>query len=316
MDLRELLNARSILLVDDNYGGLKDTTFSKYLINQMLHSSLDAVAAFICDGQMRGLAFQRDFWTLVTDIVHLDSEFESCAETLFQETPSKQRRSYTVDAADFNRSVMALLSDSLVSGDACECGGGKRSRVLAYSPERQERIQMLFKTKIELAYDLRDATILELGCGNGMATAALDELGYNIYAFDNDKCAICEGLVYGALQKEKTVVLDARYLSQYDFVRYYDFDCIVGFMLGAIYEFNKAEWRKILSEAVSVLNDGLFVFTVHKKEEADFIYDTMNDLGAEGELVDNQNDTSIYDQWVYIGAKGSVPFGSTGRQNS
>src|SRR3974377_393822 len=120
MDLKELLDARSILLVDEHYGGLKDTTFSKYLIRQMLHSSLDAVAAFICDGRMRGLAFQRDFWTLVTEIVYLDSEFESCAATLFQETPCEERRSYAVDAADFNRSIMALLSDSLVSGDSCE----------------------------------------------------------------------------------------------------------------------------------------------------------------------------------------------------
>jgi hypothetical protein len=29
----------------------------------------------------------------------------------------------------------------------------------------------------------------------------------------------------------------------------------------------------------------------------------MLDFGIEGELIDNRDDTSIYDQWVYIGLK-------------
>ncbi|MDD1721149.1 MAG: class I SAM-dependent methyltransferase, partial [Euryarchaeota archaeon] len=217
MNLKELLNTESILLVGDSYGSLGETAFSIYLLKEMLHSALDNVAAFMCDGKMRGLAFKTDFWTLVTDIAHQDSEFESCAATLFDQVSCNNRQTYVVGVAEFNQSVITLLSDSLASGDACECAGGSRSYVLAYSPERQERIQLLFKTKVEPAFNLTAATILELGCGNGMATAALRELGYNIYAFDSDKCAVCEGLLHGALQKEKTLVLDGRYLSRYDF---------------------------------------------------------------------------------------------------
>ncbi|MDD1721511.1 MAG: hypothetical protein LUP95_05950, partial [Euryarchaeota archaeon] len=130
---------------------------------------------------------------------------------------------------------------------------------------------------------------------------------YNIYAFDSDKCAVCEGLLHGALQKEKTLVLDGRYLSRYDFSKYYHFNCVTGFMLGEIYEFNKTEWERILLEAATILADGLFVFTVHKKEEADFVWSVMDGMGIQGELVDNRNDTSIYDQWVYIGVKGDIP---------
>ncbi|MGZ4906122.1 MAG: hypothetical protein ACXV5T_05215 [Halobacteriota archaeon] len=306
MNLKESLNTESILLVGDTYGSLRESAFSIYLLKEMSDSALDNVVAFVCDEKVRALAFKTDFWTLVTDIVYQDSEFERCATGLFHNARSRNRRTCTLKAAELNQSVMTLLSDLLVSGDSCECAGGSRAYILAYSPERQERIQLLFKTKIEPHFDLTAATILELGCGNGMATAALRDLGYDIYAFDSDKCAVCEGLLHGALQKERTLVLDGRYLSRYDFSRYYHFNCVVGFMLGAIYEFNKADWERILTEAVATLSDGLFVFTVHKKEEADFVCSVMGNLGVKGKLVDNRSDTSIYDQWVYLGVKGNL----------
>ncbi len=307
MNLKELLDTSSVLLVGDTYGSLREAAFSIYLLKEMSRSALDSVVGFLCDGQMRGLAFKADFWTLVTDIACQDSEFESCAMTFFHQASCKRRRTYEVQAAELNESVVALLSDLLVSGNDCECAGGSRSYVLAYSPERQERIQLLLKTKVEPSFNLSAATILELGCGNGMATAALRELGYTIYAFDTDKCAVCEGLLHGALQRERTLVLDGRLLSRYDFSQYYHFNCVVGFMLGAIYEFNKAEWRRILTEAATVVEDGLFVFTVHKKDEAGFVQSVMDGLGVKGELIDSQSDTSIYDQWVYIGVRGNIP---------
>jgi hypothetical protein len=303
MDLKQVLNTTSVLLVDNTYAGLKDTTFSKYLLIEMIDSSLDATAAFICDGRIRGLAFKQDFWTLVTDIVRFDPEFESYAAALLQKTKCDKKKSHTVEAADFHQAIVTLLCDLLVSGESCECYDGRRSHILAYSSERQERLQLLFKTKIAPLFDLDAAEMLEICCGNGMATAALSHLGYNVYALDNDKCAICEGLLHGALRKENTAVLDARYLSEYEFAQYHKFRLVVGFMLGAIYEFNKTDWQKILSEAAAIVNEGLFLLTVHKKEEVDFIYKTMNGFGIKGKIIDNRDDTSIYDQWVYIGVK-------------
>jgi len=303
MDLKKLLSATSVLLVDDTYAGLRDTTFSKFLLREMLDSPIDAIVSFICEGQIRGIVFKQDFWTLVTDIVRFDPEFDSYARTLYQGAKSDNKRSFVIEAADFHAAVCVLLCDLLVSGESCECYGGRRAKVLAYSPERQERLQLLFKTKIDLLYDFNAEEMLEVCCGNGMATAALRELGYNAYAIDNDKCAVCEGLFYGALTKENTLVMDARCLAEYELAKYHEFSCVAGFMLGSIYEFNKPDWRKILSEAATVISDGLLLFTVHKKEEADFIYKTMLDFGIEGELIDNRDDTSIYDQWVYIGLK-------------
>jgi hypothetical protein len=311
MDLKQVLTTTNVLLVDNTYAGLKDTTFSKYLLTEMIDSPLDATAAFICDGRIRGVAFKQDFWTLVTDIVRFDPEFESYAAALLQKTKCNKRHSYTVEAADFHQAIVTLLCDLLVSGESCECYDGRRSHILAYSSERQERLQLLFKTKIELIFDPGAAEMLEICCGNGMATAALSDLGYNVYALDNDKCAICEGLFHGALRKENTAVLDARYLSEYEFAQYHKFRSVVGFMLGAIYEFNKTDWQKILSEAAAIVNEGLFLLTVHKKEEIDFIDKTMKGFGVKGQIIDNRDDTSIYDQWVYIGVKESTAPGSS-----
>jgi SAM-dependent methyltransferase len=239
----------------------------------------------------------------VTDIVRFDSEFDRYATALYQGTKSDNKRSFVIEAADFHAAVCALLCDLLVSGESCECYGGRRAQVIAYSPERQERLQLFLKTKIELSYDLNAGEMLEVCCGNGMATAALRELGYNVYAIDNDKCAVCEGLFYGALAKENTLVMDARYLVEYELAKYHEFRCVAGFMLGAIYEFNKPDWQKILSEASEVISEGLLLFTAQKKEEADFIYKTMLGFGIEGEIIDNRDDSSIYDQWAYLGVK-------------
>ncbi len=306
MDLKQMINAQSVLLVDNTYAGLKDTTFSKYLLVEMLDSQIDETMSFICDGRIRGVAFKQDFWTLVTDIVRFDPEFESYAAALLQETICTKKRSCTVKAADFHRSIVRHLCELLASGESCECYGGRRSYILAYSSERQERLHILFKTKVESIFDLGKVEMLEICCGNGMATAALYDLGYNVHALDSDKCAICEGIYHHALREENTTVLDARYLSDYDFAQYHEFGAVVGFMLGAIYEFNKTDWQKILSEATAIVNEGIFLFTVHKKEEIDFIDKTMNGFGVKGQVIDNRDDTSIYDQWVYVGVKKST----------
>jgi hypothetical protein len=307
MDLKQVLDAPSVLLVDNTYAGLKDTAFSKYLLAETVGSPVDAVLSFICDGRIRAIAFKQDFWTLVTDIVKHDPEFESYAAAVFDSADFERKRSLAVEAADFHAAVVTLLCDLLLSGGSCECLGGRRSDVVAYSRERQERLKLLFWNKIEPYYDLSSGETLEICCGNGMATAVLRDMGYGVFALDNDKCAVCEGLFHGALRREQTAVLDARYLSEYEFNRYHEFRSVVGFMLGAIYEFNKTDWRKILSQAVQITSDGLFLFTVQKKEEADFIERTMQDFDIKGQVLDNRDDTSIYDQWVYVGFTDAVP---------
>jgi hypothetical protein len=306
VDLKQVLDAPSVLLVDNTYAGLKDTAFSKYLLAEMVGSPIEAISSFICEGRIRGIAFKQDFWMLVTDIVKHDPEFESLAAALFDSTDCEKKRSVTIEAVDFHGAIVTLLCDLLLSGGSCECLSGRRSEVVAYSRERQERLKLLFRTKIEPYYDLPSGETLEICCGNGMATAVLRDMEYGVFSLDNDKCAVCEGLFHGALLREQTAVLDARYLSEYEFDKYHEFKRVVGFMLGAIYEFNKTDWRRILSQAAEIISEGLLLFTVQKKEEVDFIERTMQDFGIKSQVLDNRDETSIYDQWIYVGVKDAV----------
>ena len=109
MNLKELLHTSSILLVGDTYGSLRETAFSMYLLKEMSRSALDRVMGFKCDGKMRGLAFKTDFWTLVTDIVSQDSEFEGCATMFFDQALCENKRICEVEAAELNQSVISLL---------------------------------------------------------------------------------------------------------------------------------------------------------------------------------------------------------------
>jgi len=303
--LSDLFGSDEINLVEGSYAALKETGFSKYILQEMRSKSLEIVAQFVCKNSARvvGIAFKDEFWTLITDVVNLDSQFDKCAKDFFDQVRSSKKITYCLDRSELHDAVLIILSNALLNGTNCECNIKQRTDTLAYSLKRQERIKSLFKTKIELVYEVSKDKMLEICCGNGMATAALRSLGYEIFALDNDKCSICEGLYHGALEMNKTVVLDASTISHYEFFNSQNFNSVVGFMLGSIYEFNKYDWLKIFAEAVSMVNRGIFIFTVHKEEEIDFIYEVMADLGIEGDIMDNRDNSGIYDQWVYIGKK-------------
>jgi hypothetical protein len=47
------------------------------------------------------------------------------------------------------------------------------------------------------------------------------------------------------------------------------------------------------------------VFTVHKEEEITILKEVMDEIGMSGLIIDNRDDAGMYDQWVYLGRKGS-----------
>jgi hypothetical protein len=305
MRLNDLLKSDNISLVGSSYAALKEIEFSKYILQEMRNQQFEAVALLVSKNSNRimGIAFKDKFWTLVTDVVNMDPEFDKRALDFFERVQCSKKMTFYLTRSELHDAVLFILSTALLNGINCECATRQRSYALAYSVERQERIRFLFKTKLELMCDFSNYKILEICCGNGMGTAVLRALGYHVFALDNDKCSICEGLYHGALEMDQTVVLDASTLSQYEFFNSQNFSCVIGFMLGSIYEFNKCTWQEILAETVSIFNRSVFIFTVHRKEEVDFIYDAMTNLGLEGEILDNRDSIGIYDQWVYIGKK-------------
>ncbi len=130
-----------------------------------------------------------------------------------------------------------------------------------------------------------------------MSTAAIRPLFKSVLAMDNDRCAVCNGLYYEILAPADTMVADATQLSKYLPEKY---GAVVGFMLGTIYEFNKDLWRAIFAESIKVLDEGGFLLlTVNKKEEMDFLAASYKSMGIEGIVIDNRDEESIYDGWVF-----------------
>ncbi len=214
----------------------------------------------------------------------------------------------TVEATDsqFMDAIIEYYSIMLVNRMLCDrCISAKKPFSEIFSESRVDRLTKLLKT-IEQSGNTRFAgrDMLEICCGNGMATIALSEMGCDPFCMDSDQCAICEGLEHGVLAPHRSVVLDATELSA--FFDAESFDCVIGFMLGAIYPFNKDIWARIMSESAVLLREnGLLVFTVHKEEEIIILKEVMDAIGIAGEIIDNRDDAGVYDQWVYLGRKES-----------
>jgi len=144
--------------------------------------------------------------------------------------------------------------------------------------------------------------VLEICCGNGMSTLALYEKNISPICVDINAEDICIGLSHGVLNPNKTIIADASALSQ-NFDEN-SFDAVVGFMIGTIYEFNKNLWFSIVEEAVKMLKpNGFLLLTLRSKIEAIWISDFLKEKGIIGEIFDNRDDLTNYDEWIYSAVK-------------
>ncbi|MDR0767476.1 MAG: class I SAM-dependent methyltransferase [Methanosarcinales archaeon] len=144
--------------------------------------------------------------------------------------------------------------------------------------------------------------VLEICCGNGMSTLALHNEKINPVCIDINEEDICIGLSHGVLKPEKIMIMDATTLSKNLNVE--QFDTVIGFMIGTIYEFNKEIWFSIADESVKMLKQGGFLlFTLREEHEANRIADHLKKKGIDGEIIDNRDDETNYDSWIYFAQK-------------
>ncbi|WNY26696.1 hypothetical protein [Methanolapillus ohkumae] len=147
--------------------------------------------------------------------------------------------------------------------------------------------------------------VLEICCGNGMSTLALYEDDIYPLSIDINTEDICTGLSHTVLIPSKTIQMDAVRLSQC--IAPESFGVVIGFMIGTIYEFNKNIWFSIAESALFVLKSGGFLFlTLRTEPEAVLISDYLKTCGMDGKIMDNRDNETEYDQWIYIGQKKSV----------
>lgn len=134
---------------------------------------------------------------------------------------------------------------------------------------------------------------IDCGCGSGVGSLVLRQLGYAPLSYDNDPSLIARGLLEERLKPAETMCLDATIASVY-------LDPVprgIGVMMGEINVFSREMWERIVTELFSITRETLI--TVGTEEEAQLIR-TWGD--AHKRVVDVQESPgdSFYDHWICI----------------
>ena len=134
---------------------------------------------------------------------------------------------------------------------------------------------------------------IDCGCGSGVGSLVLRELGYIPLSYDNDPSLLTLGLEKGRLLPEETMCIDATQVSVYT----HPVPKGIGIMMGEINSFSGDMWRQIVAGLFSVTGDALI--TVGTEPEALLIVDWGNEAGRTVEIRENPGD-SFYDHWVCV----------------
>ena len=314
MPLRELLKVGDdVLLAEDSFEGLELGLKSlEYLdkLERLPGGSIEqALKVKTPQGEPLGIAFKNrhpegDFWLLLP-CPHAAAPRKllaaRAARVLAAGVPASTR-TRKVAAEQLWKAIRAYMSICLAERALCDCDKELEPLSFAKNDERGRRIKGLLDSLAgRHGYRLGQLDALEICCGNGMSTVPLRALFRSVLSVDNDKCALCNGLHHGTLEPEQTMLADARALSRHGLG---GFDAVLGFMLGTIYEFNKAEWRTIFTQSYNALRSGGFLlFTVRTQEEMGFVSDAFASMGVKGEVIDNRQNDSIYDSWAFFTVK-------------
>jgi hypothetical protein len=236
------------------------------------------------------------FWLLLTDRYSQEKILEgfgpSGKVTSGQGLVGKSRKISGVSEMDFLQALIEYYAVSLANELLCnECG------VEGPPLHVQDRIERLESLLMTLPKGLR---ILEVCCGDGMATQALLRLGHAPWSMDSNRCDLCQALKLGLLNPKSSFVLDARLLP--NFFPPGSFDAVMGFMVGLIDRSNWPAWKDILLTSSSMARESVF-YTTYTQKEAELIAQLLGGRGWRGEIIDNRDSKGIYDQWAYKGSR-------------
>ncbi len=285
--LLDLGEEHSVLLAEESFQDLLDLPATAAILD----SNLDADASIEIQGL--GLALHlsdpAEFWLLLTNRYSTRKTLEGHIEKL----RTKNCKIAQVDENDFFLALTEYFARSMAEEIFCEICPMESDPL--YVDDRIERLKGFLEPLIP-----QRASILEIGCGSGMATQALLQLGHHPISMDSDRCDLCQALKSGLMDPMSCFVLDARLLPH--FFPAQSFQIVMGFMVGLIDEFNWALWRDILLKAASLAKERI-LFTVYTQKEAELIAKTFGKAGWRGEVIDNRDPKGIYDQWAYLGLR-------------
>jgi len=308
-------NDENLFLPEESYSNLNDLYRTLGFMEQMVQfQGIDGEVRAVQDGKdIICLAIHNQatgeypsFWAVFTNVVALSGiqsaaagQFGRLASVLLQAADNVNL--IDISARELIGALQEYFSIALVEKQLCDgCVKPTETYDMVYLDIRVKRLDELFK-KLGCKFDA-SGKVLEICCGNGMATLSLEKRGIFPLTTDYDRCQVCQGLEHGVLKPRRTIVMDATRLT--DFFEGESFDVVIGFMLGTIYNFNKDIWAAMMDESLKVVKPGgTLLFTVNKREEMDILENVLDSLGAVGEVIDNTDENGIYDQWVYLGRK-------------
>ena len=287
-ELLDLGEGESIFLAEESLQDLLDLPVTR----QILEKGVDWDRSILLEdiGIALHLASPEDFWLLLTDRYSRERILMDAADRFGSEATKR----IMVDESAFLRALVEYYAISMK--DELLCESCSTAAELHYAEDRITRLVDLLKPN----FSCSDEPILEICCGNGLATQALIRLDLDPMAMDSDRCELCIALKNGLMNPQRSFVLDARLLPRYFSGR--PFQTVLGFMVGLIDDSNWPLWREILLAAASLAEKRL-LFTVYSQKEADLIAKEMGKAGWRGEVIDNQDSRGIYDQWVYKGSR-------------
>jgi hypothetical protein len=134
-------------------------------------------------------------------------------------------------------------------------------------------------------------TCLDVGCGSGLGSLALHELGMNAVAYDMDLALLSLGLQKGRLYYHEVMQIDATRADAY--VEPEPYGMVL--MAGKIAEFNSFLWKQIIEKTLKLSKRTLV--TVETEMEARAIVPWC--AGRKVEVFENERDP-FYDRWVVI----------------
>ncbi len=285
--LLDLGEEHSVLLAEESFQDLLDLPATA----EILESSLDADTSIEIQGLGLALHLSQpaEFWLLLTDAYST----RKIPEEYIHELGVKSHRIVQVEESDFFLALTEYFASSMADELFCESCPVKGAPL--YVKDRIERLKGFLGPLIP-----QEASILEIGCGSGMATQALLHLGHHPISMDSDRCDLCQALKSGMMDPRRSFVLDARLLPC--FFPTQSFQIVLGFMVGLVDEFNWALWRDILLKASSLAKERI-LFTVYTQKEAELIAKALGKAGWRGEVIDNRDSKGIYDQWAYLGLR-------------
>jgi len=136
-------------------------------------------------------------------------------------------------------------------------------------------------------------TCIDCGCGSGVGSLVLRELGYTPLSFDNDPALLSLGLEKMRLLPEETMCIDATQVAAYT----EPVPKAIGIMMGEINTFSSEMWHAIAAGLFAVSRETLI--TVGTEPETHLIEEWAKEAGRSVEIRENTGD-AFYDRWLCV----------------